>query len=79
MTFDRDVAHMAARRGVREPIVVIDEIAPKRRLVVAPNAPRFLALQAIDVQNARFAEACGERGVRGVAQLFPGRPHESTA
>ena len=61
---DRDVAHMAARRLVQELVVVIDEVAVHRRLVVGSHAPRTVALQAIDVQGASFAKLCRERRIR---------------
>jgi hypothetical protein len=68
-----------ARRILGEHVVIIDEIGCERRLMIAPDAPGLVALQAVDVERTRLFEFFRQRGIGGVAQIFARRPHESAA
>src|SRR6185437_9167434 len=74
-----NVAHMAARRVVIEPVVVIDIIAWERRLPVTPDLPAAHALQAIDIGGARRAQLPGDGGVGRFSELFARGPEETAA
>jgi hypothetical protein len=70
---------MSAFRRIVEFVVVADEVAFERRLIVVAGEPGAVALQAVDVESARLAEPRGKRRIGGMPQHFAGRPHEAAA
>ena len=76
---DRDIAKVAARLGVVEAIVVIDEVALQRRHIGGTHEIDAVALQAVHIGRAALCEAGGKRRILCHAQLLARRPQEAAA
>src|SRR5262245_2398665 len=74
---DFDIAHMASLLRAGGLLVVIEEIARERRLVLWPRQRHVVALQAVDVERALIDQLAGMRLV--VAQGVAGRPDHAIA
>ena len=76
---DDEIAHVAARAGIVEMLVVIGEHGRHRGQVARAHVGGAIALQAGQVERAACRQALSELGIVGVAQNFAGRPQEAAA